>query len=355
MTCGTGKQKFDFLTERQHVGPIEWNPIKPDARHTWLTEGLHPEFDTFIPMGTKKARASKSEPVDVIFKTYSIGINTSRDAWVYNFNRSALTENIDGMIQTYNAEVARWAQKSDRSVNLDDFVVSDDKKIKWSRNLKRELKRNKIAEHSERKVRNALYRPFTKSYLFFDSIMNNDVSYFPSVFPNVKTEAENRVIVVSDHGFRSGFNVLITNLIPDFHTISASDSFQCFPFYTYDEDGTNRRENITDWALTEFQTHYKDDTITKWDIFHYNYGLLHHPDYRQKYEANLKRDLPHIPFAKDFWGFAKAGERLAEIHVNYESQSEYSELKLIQNPDLPAQLARREDKTLQRQNADYLQ
>ena len=110
---------------------------------------------------------------------------------------------------------------------------------------------------------------------------------------------------------------------------------QCFSFYTYDEDGTNRRENITDWALTEFRTHYQDDTITKWDIFHYNYGLLHHPDYREKYETNLKRDLPHIPFAKDFRGFAEAGARLADIHVNYESQPEYDRLRFIQNPDVP--------------------
>ncbi|MCY3724813.1 MAG: hypothetical protein OXG97_21560 [Candidatus Poribacteria bacterium] len=142
-------------------------------------------------------------------------------------------------------------------------------------------------------------------------------------------------MIVSDHGFRSGFNTLMTNLIPDFHTLATSDSFQCFPFYTYNEDGTNRRENITDWALTEFQTHYKDDTITKWDIFHYTYGLLHHPDYREKYEANLKRDLPHIPFAENFWGFAKAGARLSDIHVNYESQPEYDKLKFIQNPDVP--------------------
>ena len=109
---------------------------------------------------------------------------------------------------------------------------------------------------------------------------------------------------------------------------------QCFPFYTYNEDGTNRRENITDWALAEFQTHYWDDTITKWDIFHYTYGLLHHPTYREKYQVNLKRDLPHIPFAKDFWGFANAGARLAELHVNYESQPEYGSLKFIQNSDV---------------------
>ncbi len=326
------KQKFDFLTERQHAGNIPWESIQPDVRYAWITEGLHPEFDTFIPMGTKKAKASKESPMNVIFKTYSIGINTSRDAWIYNFDRNILTENISGMIQTYNAEVARWEQRTQRNANIDDFVMYDDTKIKWSRNLKRELRRNIIAEYDVHKVRNSLYRPFTKSYLFFDSIMNNDVSHFPSIFPTSETELENQVICVSPPGTNSSFHALIVDTIPDFHITGDS---QCFPLYTYDEDGTNRRENITDWALAEFRDHYGDNTLTKWDIFHYTYGLLHHPDYRQKYEANLKRDLPHIPFTQDFWGFANAGERLADIHVNYETQAEYDQLKFIQNPDIP--------------------
>ena len=272
---------------------------------------------------------------DVIFKTYSIGINTSRDAWVYNFNRDVLTQNISRMIQTYNTEVVRWTQRTDRDVELDDFVVSDDTTIKWSRNLKRELQRNKIAEYGEHKVRNSLYRPFTKSHLFFDRIMNNDVSHFPYIFPTSEIETENLVICVSGVG-HDIFRCHIANRIPEYKFSNSSNGgTQCFPFYIYDEDGTNRRENITDWALTEFRTHYNDDTITKWDIFHYNYGLLHQPAYREKYEANLKRDLPHIPFAKDFWGFAKAGERLADLHVNYESQPEYDQLKFIQAPDVP--------------------
>ena len=56
---------------------------------------------------------------------------------------------------------------------------------------------------------------------------------------------------------------------------------QCFPFYVYNEDGSNHRENITDWALEQFRTHYKDKKIGKWDIFHYVYGVLHHPGYRE--------------------------------------------------------------------------
>ncbi len=328
-------QKFDFLNERQHAGTIAWQTIQPDARHTWLTEGLHVEFDTFIPMGTKETRRQKVDSVGVIFQAYSTGISTGRDAWVCNFNRDILSENAKKIIENYNAEVARWAQRADRDAELDDFVKSNDTEIKWSRDLKAKLRRGRTARYAEHKVRTSLYRPFTKSYLYFDQTMDDVVSVFPTIFPTSETTVENRVIIVSDHGFRAGFNTLMANLIPDSHILAARDRFQCFPFYTYDEDGTNRRENITDWALTHFRKHYKDDTITKWDIFYYTYGLLHHPDYREKYEANLKRDLPHIPYTQGFWEFAKAGERLAEIHVNYEAQPEYTNLKFVQNPDVP--------------------
>ena len=329
------EQKFDYMTERQHIGDIEWQLIQPDDRYTWLTKGLHAEFDAFIPMGTKAAKAQKGEASDVIFKTYSSGITTNRDAWVYNFNRDTLIENISRMIGNYNTEVARWGQHIGRDADLDDFLESDDTIIKWSSTLKQKLQSGQRTEFSEAKIRQSLYRPFVKSRLYFDRIMNDRVLVFPSILPTLETESENRVIIVSDHGFRAGFNTLVANLIPDSHILAARDRFQCFPFYIYDEDGTNRRENITDWALTEFRTHYQDDAITKWDIFHYTYGLLHHPDYREKYEANLKRDLPNIPYAEDFWGFAEAGVRLAEIHVNYESQPEYDGLKFVQNPEVP--------------------
>ena len=124
----------------------------------------------------------------------------------------------------------------------------------------------------------------------------------------------------------------MVDIIPDFHLTGDS---QCFPFYTYDEDGSNRKENITDWALAEFRKHYNDDTISKWDIFHYTYGILHHPDYREKYAMNLKRDLPHIPFAPKFRQFADAGASLADLHVNYETQPKYDGLTHIETPDVP--------------------
>ena len=327
------KQKFGFLSERQHIGSVEWELIQPDARHTWLTEGLHTEFDAFIPIGTKEAKATKGEAVDVIFKTYSSGVKTNRDAWAYNFNRNTLTEKMREMIDVYNEQVIKWARRENQNADVDDFVVSDDEKIGWSSGLKLKLKSGQVAAFSSEKIRTSLYRPFTRSNLYFDRMITERVYVFPSIFPTPEIEKENQVICVAGIGDRKGFGCLTTSMIPSVDL--AFEKTQCFPFYTYDEDGTNRRENITDWALIEFRSHYKDDTITKWDIFHYNYGLLHHPDYREKYEANLKRDLPHIPFAKDFWGFAKAGARLADLHVTYESQPEYDGLKLIQNPDVP--------------------
>ena len=117
----------------------------------------------------------------------------------------------------------------------------------------------------------------------------------------------------------------------------AFEKAQNFPFYTYTEDGSNRTENITNWTLTHFQTHYKDTTITKWAIFYYVYGLLHQPDYREKYAANLKRELPRLPMAADFWAFSKAGEKLADLHLNYENQEPYP-LKIIENPKVPFSL-----------------
>jgi predicted helicase len=117
----------------------------------------------------------------------------------------------------------------------------------------------------------------------------------------------------------------------------AFEKTQCFPFYIYHQDGTNRSENLTDWALKHFQQYYQDESISKWAIFYYIYGLLHHSDYQKKYAAHLKRELPRIPMAPDFWAFSESGEKLADLHLNYEQQAPYS-LKMIENPKVPYSL-----------------
>ena len=226
------------------------------------------------------------------------------------------------MIGAYNAQVSQWRDRGDNAErNVDDFVDNDDTKIKWSHQLKAKLQRGQFGEYAEEKIRTSLYRAFTKRVLFFDRVLNDAVGLSPSFCPTPETEQENLVLSVAGIGHRTGFGCLVSNVIPNVDL--AYEKGQCFPFYFYDEDGTNRRENITDWALQNFRSHYDDETITKWDIFHYTYGILHHPDYRERYAADLKRDLPHIPYADDFWAFADAGAKLAELHVNYEAQPQY--------------------------------
>ena len=323
---------FTFLNENQHVGNLEWQELTPDKRFTWLTGGLHADFDTFAPIGSKEGKSGKSK--EVIFRTYSNGVQTNRDAWVRNFNRDALAENMQGMMEFYNSEASRWERRVEQTQNVDAFVSTDSTKIKWTDRLKRDLAKGKLVAFVPDQVRNSLYRPFTKSNLYFDKLMNQRTYVFPSIFPTPETELDNGVIWLKV-GQEWPMFALMANQIPDNLPQGGS---QCFPFYTYNEDGTNRRENITDWALAQFQVHYADNTITKRDIFHYTYGFLHHPDYRERYQENLKRDLPHIPFAEDFWGFANAGKRLADFHVNYESQPEYDKLNPIETPSMQVDL-----------------
>jgi predicted helicase len=88
-------------------------------------------------------------------------------------------------------------------------------------------------------------------------------------------------------------------------------------------DGYRRIINITDKALDASAAAYPDESVTKDDIFDYVYGLLHSPEYRKTYAADLKKMLPRIPFASGFRAFADAGKRLAELHLGYETVKPY--------------------------------
>ena len=332
-------QTFDFLKTRENIGNVAWKKQQPDAKHTWLTEGLHVDFDDLIPMGTKEAKKKKGIAENVIFKNFSLGVSTNRDVWVYNFNKDALCNNAQRMIETYTAELDRWNRQVTEwkcgnapESEVDDFVLYDDTKIKWSRDLKRKLMSGKITEYANDKIRESLYRPFTKNNLFLDKVL---VDRPFIIFPTAESETENRVICVNITPEKP-FTCLITDCIPNLVVTGGYGCpTQCFPFFTYSKDGKFRRENITDWALKAFQNAYSDDCISKWDIFYYNYGILHHPGYRDKYQENLKRSLPRMPFAEDFWAFSEAGKQLADIHINYESVPKYAELTLKETPNMP--------------------
>jgi predicted helicase len=328
----TREEKLRHLESINSFDDIRWEPIQPDTKYNWLLEGLRPDYDGFMPLGTKEAKATDGVAAYAMFKIYSRGVATARDAWAYNFNSQDLAENIRQTIDCYNNYIFLWQNRQEKSTkNVDSLITPDDSKISWSDGLKFGIMRSESISFDSTKIRDSLYRPFTSAFLYFDQLLNERRYQFSKIFPTESVEKENQVICVVNEA-QISFSAQITALIPCLHY--GGRQTQCFPFYTYSEDGTNLKENITDWALEQFQTQYKDPKITKWDIFHYTYALLHHPHYRDRYAANLKRKLPRIPFAPEFHPFAKAGKRLTEIHINYEQQPEYR-LKHIENKDLP--------------------
>ena len=245
------EEKYDFLDDKEHIGNVDWAEKRPDLKYNWLTEGMSADFESFLPIGTKETKGPKKGDAQSIFKTFSLGVSTNRDRMVYDFNRQTLESRIERLSNDYNAEVSRYIQRRSPQ-DVDGFVNYEG--IKWSRNLKRHFKNGDELVFDRSSVRLSLYRPFTKQYLYFADIAVDEPGTNQGFLPNTKAEAENRVLCVPSLGGRSDYWCFCSNLIPNL-ALTSIDATQCFPFYTYSEDGGNRRENITDWALEKFRTH----------------------------------------------------------------------------------------------------
>jgi len=322
------EQKYEFLNEKKLHSNIIWTKIKPDTNNNWLNEGIKEDFNKFIPLGTKETRSSDKLNVETIFKYYSLGVSTNRDYVVYDFDKEKLEERIEKFCDDYNNERRRYQEEGKaKKISIDDFVKYD--KVKWSRDLKKKLKRNQSADFNSLKIRKSLYRPFCNKLLYFDNLLIDSPGHISEYIPNTGIENENRIIFVSGIAHKKPFQTLMVNKITSLDFLEKS---QCFPFYVYDKKGGKRTENITDWTLNKFREYYKDNNLTKWDIFYYVYAVLHHTEYREKYSANLKRELPRIPFLNEFSKLSDLGKQLADIHLNYESSSEYP-LEMNETPD----------------------
>jgi len=333
------QEKLTWLNEREHVyaktasTKAGWRAITPSSNYTWLVPKHVDTFAKHFPIGSRNAKAANDANAQCIFKEYSRGVATSRDDVVYDFNKHSLLLRVKQFVEDYNTEVDRWKRAKDKSA-IDNFVNYD--RIKWSRDLKLDLKRGHYAEFDSDRLHKGKYRPFTGRFLYFDRILNEEIYSLHHIFPRHSTTSSecNHLIAITDAGSEKPFMVLATINVPDLHLVGAGASCQCFPYYVYDEDGSNRRDNITDSALKKFREHYADKKITKWDIFYYVYGILHHPGYRTKYADNLKRELPRVPFAPDFRAFAKAGKELEHWHLDYEDIKPY-DLKFIETKGVP--------------------
>jgi predicted helicase len=317
----TASDKLEFLRSTK-FNELKFEHIQPDAKHNWLNI-THNDWDELIPLASKASKTiGSTKEIKTIFKLYSLGVVTNRDDWVYDSSRVTLKEKVTFLIDFYNNEVEKLSGKGDS-----DLASKIDYGIKWTRAVKQDLVKGVNYLYNDDFIVSSLYRPFVKQQLYFYSRLNEMQYRLPEIFAG-----DNLVICFTGAGSQKPFMTLASNQIPDLHLVGAGAGTQCLPLYRYVSN--ERVENITDWALALFQKQYKDKTITKESIFHYVYAVLHHPVYRTKYEQNLKREFPRIPFYDDFWKWAGWGRRLMELHLGYEQVEPYQlERVESQKPD----------------------
>jgi predicted helicase len=253
--------------------------------------------------------AKNGKESDVIFELYSCGVKSNRDEWVYDFNKQNLETKIQFFIETYNTCLS--------SSKKDPY----DLRIKWADGLIQELVRNNRLVVDKQNIVDGLYRPYCKMKMYYSKELFERRYQMTSIFP------DNKVIGISGIGSSKDYQVLAADNVP---TLDFIEKSQCLPLYRY-ESG-RRVDNITDWALEEFRTHYGDTSITKEDIFHYVYAVLHNPAYRKKYEIDLKQDYPRVPFYAEFARWRDWGKELMELHIGFETVSAYPGIEIVLAP-----------------------
>ena len=331
------EEKLDIIDREGSIARTEWEVIVPNAEADWVNQ-RDENYDTYQPIGDKATKGKPNTPG--IFQFYSLGLATSRDPWVYNFSARGVEENVRRMIEFYNSEVDRYQQADGaaKKIKVEDFIDFDSTQFSWDRVNKSDVARGKKGAFDPSKMRASLYRPFCKQALYFDASnqFNNCVYQLPKLFPT--PAHKNIAFGFTGRGATKEFSVLMVDTLPDYELVSKA---QWMSLYTYEPvveddggfnlnlgggevvDGYTRKENITDATLAAYRGTYGDEGIAKEDIFYYIYALLHHPEYREKYAADLKKMLPRIPLVKGFWEYSRAGRALAELHLGYESVEPY--------------------------------
>lgn len=299
--------------------------ITPNNKNDWINQrdGL---FDSLIPIGDKDSGLNQT----AFLPQYSLGLNTNRDTWSYNFSKDDLLKNMSQTIGFYNSLIGKEA-------------VFDDKKIKWSSSLLPKHAKGIKATFDPDHVRMASYRPYCRQHLYCDDMFVHRLGQMPRIFPT--PAQKNRVICISGIGVKNDFSCLMADVIPDLEFIGKS---QCFPLYVYTKeaegkqmslfdkgDGGYRRESgITDFMLERCRKEF-GEKVTKEDVFYYIYAVLHSPDYRKRFEPDLKKSLARIPLCKtgaEFTAFVKAGRKLGDLHCGYEKQDPWKDCVVDMKP-----------------------
>jgi predicted helicase len=299
--------------------------IIPNAFGDWVNErnSKFLEYLSFSP-NVKFDVSSKA-----FFSTYSLGIGTNKDVWLYNFSQKSLSKNVLEFVAFYESERNRYNLSRGYQGTIRKFVKFDPTKITWTDIFLHDLENDISFSFDETKITTSLYRPFCKQRFCNEKMFIQRTYQIPKLFPT--SDQQNLVICVSGVGVTKEFSCIISNVLPDLELIGKS---QCFPLYWYElvpkqqwslvdqeTDEYVRHDGVTDFILKHAKEKY-GPRVVKEDIFYYVYGILHVKSYREKFSSDLKKTLPRLPLVSEprgFWEFSKAGRALAKLHLEYET------------------------------------
>jgi predicted helicase len=297
---------------------IVFEEIRPDKKHNWINLA-DTDFDSLVPLATKAVKKTKKAiHARAIFKTFSLGLVTARDNWLVDFDKMQLAKKVRYFCRVYRRDQKKWIADG-RPEDTGKFV---DRSIKWTSELEKHLTRGTRLRFKKAAVANSLYRPFVNTWMYYSEALTHRRYQLPAFFPNVTSK--NKVITFLSVISTWPLATLATNHPFDYCLLKQGNgATQSVALWTYDKKG-RRQDNITDWAVEQFENHYKkhgviEIPITKEEIFNYVYAVLHDPIYRDKYALDLKRELPRIPFYHDFVQWSQWGKSLMHLHINYES------------------------------------
>jgi len=317
----------DYLTREEKLkivskfGDIQEMPLVrllPNDSGDWINQ-RDESYATFLPLGDRDAKGKESQ---AIFRIFSKGIVTNRDAWSYNYSKKRLAENMKRMIANYNIFVDEYKATGGP---VENYIRADKKKISWVQNLVKDFQNGKKAKFDASEISLGNYRPFQKMWVYKQRQLIWSPYRTQSLFPPDK---ENLVINMTGPGASVQFGALVSDFVSNFHSM---DTGQGYPLYFYTDSKAkdsndmllgidiqgSRIDGISDWALNIFRDRYSEK-ISKEDIFYYVYGVLSAPEFINRYKIELKKDSPRVPLLENFEVYSKYGRVLSEIHLNYE-------------------------------------
>ena len=333
----TRGQKLDRVVEASLSDP-GWKTIQPNEHGDWINQ----RSDRFLkhkPLAEIRGQLQSDRVA--IFELASGGVKTNRDAFVFSSSGDALRKRVPEMIKFYNDQVEQVTARRE--------IERDPERFSWDGTLEALAQKGTRLEVQDAGFREAMYRPFFKQRLYLDRHMNNSVYQLPRIFADPKVRIPAIVIESKLRAPGRMLGVMAVDVVPEVASTAgaAGQASIVFPRYIYDRDedteqgrlGTAdgiagrvkldqrfRRENFSEEALGAFRSRY-GDSVSGDQIFAYVYGILHSPDYRERYAVDLAKMLPRIPdvaSTDDFFAFAEAGQALLDLHIGYEEVEPYS-------------------------------